>query len=110
MRPWFCDQPVELSPLLRGERSRFAAVAIFYLVAQLLVAAHAPTFAGDFIDHIPNECAACLAGAAVDDPSANGPALVRVVYLLDPATAPAPVVHHAVAVVSAASPRAPPSI
>ncbi|MCA8888309.1 MAG: hypothetical protein KDA46_05745 [Parvularculaceae bacterium] len=110
MRPRFCDQSGALNPRLSGERSRFAFVAVFYLVAQLLVAAHAPTFAGDYIDHIPNECAACLAGAAVDDPSANGPALVRVGYSLDLASAPAPVVQHAVAVVTAASPRAPPSI
>lgn len=53
-----------------GTRLRFAVIAVFFAVAQLLFAAHAADRPGDLDLHAPQTCEFCMAGAIADDPLA----------------------------------------
>jgi hypothetical protein len=94
---------------VRDRRRLLGVFAVVYFLAQLIVAAHDPTFAGELIDHIPSECAACLAGGASDDPHDLVPKLTEVSVIIAAADTAIPEALLTDLTVRAAAPRAPPS-
>jgi hypothetical protein len=50
-------------------RARFLAlIAVLFAFAQFMFAAHAGATADELLDHAPQTCEFCLAGAVADDP------------------------------------------
>ena len=86
------------------------AFAGLFILAQALFAAHASTQVEELKGHSAAECAVCLVGGAVDDPSNAAPRLTAPATRTEAAkTAIAAALLTEIAV-SAASPRAPPLV
>ncbi len=84
------------------------AIAGLFILAQALFAAHASSPVDDLKGHSAAECALCLAGGAIDDPSNAAPRLAPPVSRTEAAKTAIPATLLTEIAVSAASPRAPP--
>jgi hypothetical protein len=92
----------DLRPLLA------LALAGLFFLAQALLAAHASSPVEDLKGHSVADCALCLAGGAIDDPSNAAPRLSAPVSRTEAAMLAIPAALLTEITVHAASPRAPP--
>jgi len=98
-----------LQPFASGRNRLLGLLALLFVAAQLIVAAHAASGTDYLLDHSPTSCAACLAGSSPGDPTLLTVSAEKPIFNFSRAVAVEKAERLSPRSVAAAHARAPPS-